>query len=208
MNRGVIQLLRVALGLLMLGCSPVLYAWDAKVPLLKDVPAAQSTAIDGIWRLQINSARIRIEAGRAYALDPWVYLLLWKVKPQMVVMRNFREVSIGSFTADELLLAGPATLQLINPDELRVQVKGALGPATYKLLLVEADDPQALQTAWGQSPTDPAKSPSDVPSDLPPPSSVRPSAQPPQEEDFVTELPTAECEKSSTDPDSGMTVCL
>lgn len=204
MNRGVIHLLRVALGLLMLGCSPVLYAWDAKVPLLKDVPAAQSTAIDGIWRLQINSARIRIEAGRAYALDPWVYLLLWKVKPQMVVMRNFRQVSIGSFTADELLLAGPATLQLINPDELRVQVKGALGPATYKLLLVEADDPQALQTAWGQSPTDPAKSPSDVP----PPSLDMPSAQPPQEEDFVTELPTAECEKSSTDPDSGMTVCL
>lgn len=219
MNRGVIKILRVSLGLLMLGCSPALQAWDAKLPQLIGVPATQSTAIDGVWRLATNKARIRIEAGRAYALDPWVYLLLWQVKPQMVVMRNFREAAIGRFDADDLLLAGPATLTLINPDQLRVEVRGALAPVTYKLQLVEAADSSALKHLWsslsavsasfsaGSSmlPTDSsdnAASPSTEHSSAPSP------VQPSHEVTIVPQAPMQNCEKTATDPDSGLTICL
>ncbi len=204
MDRGAVNLLRVFITLLLLGCSPVLYAWDAKIPFLKDVAATQPTAVDGIWRLAVNNARIRIKSGRAYALDPWIYLLLWKVKPEMVVMRNFREVSAGKFAGDDLLLAGPATLKLINPDELRVQVQGALGPATYKFLLVQADDPQALQTAWGGAPL----GSDELPGDVTPPSTETPATQPPQQENYTAEAVATDCESTAVDPDSGMTVCL
>lgn len=219
MERGVIKLLRVSLGLLMLGCSPALHAWDAKLPQLNGVPATQSTAIDGVWRLATNNARIRIETGRAYALDPWVYLLLWQVKSQMVVMRNFREAAVGRFDADDLLLAGPATLTLINSDELRVEVKGALAPVTYKLQLVEAADSSALKNLWsslsvvstsfsaGSSmlPTDSSDSSASPSTEH---ASVPPPAQPPHEETIVPEAPMQNCEKAVTDPDSGLTICL
>lgn len=116
----------------------------AFLPMNHEVAEGEALPIDGVWTISTIGKRIRIERGRAYAVDPWLHLFVLQVKADMVVLRDFRRVSAGHFRAEDLPLLGPATLTLDPDGNLKVHVQGALGPVAYQLIQREVDDAAAL----------------------------------------------------------------
>jgi hypothetical protein len=117
---------------------------NAFLPDRSAVPQSGPLPIDGVWTISTISKRIRIDRGRAYAVDPWVHLFVLKVQPGMVVLRKFRRVGPGKYGAEDLPLQGPASMQLQPDGNISVTVQGAFGPAYYSLIQTEIDDPVAL----------------------------------------------------------------
>ncbi len=118
---------------------------NAFLPDKYSVTETEALPIDGVWMISTIGKKIRIERGRAYAVDPWLHMFVLKVEPDMVVLRNFQRTGAGQYAAEDLPLLGPATFQLQPDCNLSVTVKGALGPASYVLIKREADDPAALE---------------------------------------------------------------
>ncbi len=116
---------------------------DAFLPYKQTVPAIQAQPIDGVWTISTIAKRIRIEGGRAYALDPWLHGLSLRVRPDMVVTQNIRPTGPGTFEAEDLPLSGPSVMQVQTGGVLAVNVKGMLGPASFVLRPVELNDPNA-----------------------------------------------------------------
>ena len=46
-----------------------------------DLRPGKPMPIDGMWRIDSVGARVRIEGGRIFALDPWVHLFIWQILP-------------------------------------------------------------------------------------------------------------------------------
>ncbi len=118
---------------------------DALLPNKDQVPETDALPIDGVWTISTIGKRIRIERGRAYAVDSWLHLFALLIRADMVVMRNVARRGIGSYTADDLPLLGPAEIRLRFDGDLEVSVKGSLGPVRYTLIKQEADDPALLE---------------------------------------------------------------
>lgn len=116
----------------------------AFLPMAHTVPRGDVTPIDGEWVVTSIGKRIRIQAGRAYALDPWLHLFVLKIQPMMVVLKDIRRVEPGQYSGHDLPLMGPLTARLGPDGNLSVNVRGALGPAQYTLMPVSQDDPQAF----------------------------------------------------------------
>lgn len=55
----------------------------AFLPMADSVPRSESLDIDGIWRINTLGKRIRIEDGRAYAVDDWLHLFTLHVQPNI-----------------------------------------------------------------------------------------------------------------------------
>ncbi|MEO1020050.1 MAG: hypothetical protein AAFY56_20520 [Pseudomonadota bacterium] len=108
--------------------------FQAFLPNKAAVPATTEMDIDGIWTISTIGKRIRIDRGRAYAVDPWLHMLSLKVQPDMVVMRNIAPNGDGAYIGDDLPLMGKATLIENSSGGLNVTVQGALGPASYQLI--------------------------------------------------------------------------
>ncbi|MGR8936101.1 MAG: hypothetical protein ACU837_17245 [Gammaproteobacteria bacterium] len=113
----------------------------ALLPMADSVPAGESMDIDGVWRVSTISKNIRIEGGRAYAVDSWLHLFTLEVKPNMVVIRNIMPDGMGGYTGEDLPLMGKWQAKSASDGALDVRVAGALGPAYYRLLPVETDIP-------------------------------------------------------------------
>ena len=114
----------------------------AFLPMMHTVPAGETTPIDGEWIVTSINKRIRIQAGRAYAVDPWVHLFVLKIQPLMVVLTDIRRVGSGEYSGQDLPLMGGFTARLDSSGNLSVSVAGALGPANYTLAPISQDDPQ------------------------------------------------------------------
>ncbi|MGA0033816.1 MAG: hypothetical protein ACO3HA_10855 [Burkholderiales bacterium] len=115
----------------------------ANLPMVEQVPAAAPQAVDGTWIINTIQKKIRIEGGRAWALEPWVHAMLWAIQPDMVVIRNLAQVSPGTYTGDDLPLAGKLTAKLQSDRTIAVTVPTILGVLSYKLLPVELDNAAA-----------------------------------------------------------------
>jgi len=113
----------------------------AFLPMADSVPRSESLDIDGVWRVNTIDKRIRIEDGRAYAVDDWLHLFTLHIMPNMVVIRNIQEDGAGGYTGEDLPLMGKWQARLADDGALDVFVAGALGPASYRLLPVESDGP-------------------------------------------------------------------
>ena len=201
---------------------PAAHAADASLPYADAVAATETSAIDGIWRLTVNGARVRINRGRMIAMDPWTHLLLWRVQKDMVVSRDIRQTSANSWSANDILLAAPATLTLTREGVLNGVTRGLLGPASYNFELLEADFPAQLIAAQvGRLPpppklpgpppelTDPGSTVDPVETGPNPPSQPVTSPYPevPPASVVQPDLPPRGCEPIGTDPDTGMTIC-
>lgn len=106
---------------------------DGFLPYSTAVPATAPMAIDGTYAISTIGKRIRIEGGRAYAVDGWLHMMSLRIKPGMVVMRNFTETGNGTYQADDLPLMGRATLSEMPNGSLQVSIKGTI-PAQYVLV--------------------------------------------------------------------------
>ncbi|MDZ7668749.1 MAG: hypothetical protein U5Q16_04755 [Gammaproteobacteria bacterium] len=199
----------------------------AFLPDQYSVAKTEALPIDGVWRVDTINKKIRIEQGRAYALDPWRHMFVLQVSPGMVVLQNFRRTGTGTYSADDLPLLGPAAMTLAQDGNLDVVVQGKLGPARYRLIRLDAQYPEALSeelAAVGGRGTLPGVTPMPSPQPYPtpvspppvhtpppapapgmpatPPAGGRPAPQP-----TAPVQPPADCTPIGIDPDTGLTIC-
>ena len=123
---------------------PWIISLGAALPNRYAVDLADKLPIDGIWRISTNDKRLRIERGRAFAVDGWNHALLFKVKPDQVTMTNMREVQPGRYQGRDILLNGDAQLTLREDGDLDVKVSLFPFPAKFVLYREGLDDPAAL----------------------------------------------------------------
>jgi len=116
----------------------------AFLPSVVEVPPGDPLVIDGQWKISSNDKLIRIDRGRAYAIDGWVHLFVLKIQPGMVVLRHLKETKEGTFTGEDLPLAGPLEATLTGDRLLDVKVAGKLGEARYQLIPQQLDEQAAF----------------------------------------------------------------
>jgi hypothetical protein len=119
----------------------------AQVPALlpnKDaVPTAQAMAIDGDWRVNTIGKVIRIDRGRAYAVEGWTHAFVFKVQPDMVTIRNISQTGDDEYVGDDLPLMGKVTMKVVSPDRIEASVPGLFGPVRYTLTRVSGSGYEA-----------------------------------------------------------------
>lgn len=177
----------------------------AFLPFMSDVPMTEKMPIDGEWMVDTIRKRIRIEGGRAYAVDSWLHLFVLKVEPMMVVIQDIKRARTGQYTAYDLPLMGAWSAQLLPSGSLKVTVAGALGPASYNLVPVKMDDQQsfALEKSGQSSPGMPDQRPGH-PTQQP----TYPPQQPAVEPEPQPESDLANCQSLDVDSATGDVVCM
>ena len=191
----------------------------AFLPDKYSVTPGEALPIDGVWMISTIRKKIRIEQGRAYALDPWLHLFVLKVQPDMVVMQNFRRTDAGRYAADDLPLMGPAEMTLNGKGNLDVSVQGMMGPIRYALVRLEPQYPDALsaeiRSATGQQIAMPSPMPTPPPVAVSPLPGMPPAAGAPPAYSQPVQPPPAppvagtpsDCTPVGVDPDTGQTIC-
>lgn len=132
---------------------PVQAQVPAFLPNKDDVPQSEAMEIDGDWRVNTIGKVIRIERGRAYAVEGWTHALVLKVQPDMVTIRNIRKVTEAKFTGDDLPLMGRVTMRLVGPDRIEASVPGLFGPLRYTLTRVTSAAPGPTEPSPTSPPT-------------------------------------------------------
>lgn len=113
----------------------------AFLPLSHTVaPSAEAMPLDGVWNITAINKRIRIDRGRAYAVDSWLHLFVLQVQPNMVVAKDIVRIGPGEYTANDLPLMGPATYKATPSGTLDVTVQGALGPVKLVFAPIDLED--------------------------------------------------------------------
>lgn len=139
--------------------SPASAQISAFLPMKDAVAAQEASVVDGTYRISTIGKRITIANGRAYVVDPWVHALVLQVKPDMVVLRNFRQTAPDRFVADDLPLGGKARFVRRPNGTLDVQVAGALGPARYQLIPVNYVENPVIDDIGDEDPVESAPAP-------------------------------------------------
>lgn len=116
----------------------------AFLPERIEVQPGEAQAIDGVWRISSNRKRIRIDRGRAYALDPWVHAFTLKIQPGMVVAKNITSLGNGRYRAQDLPLLADTEYQLQSNGKLKVTAAYGAQKISFELTPVEIDDGQRL----------------------------------------------------------------
>jgi hypothetical protein len=122
--------------------APAIPQIPAFLPTVDQVGATQAMPLDGTWLISSNRKKIRIEAGRAYAVDGWLHLFVLKIDPSMVVIKNITPTGPGEYSGEDLPLMGKWTAKTQADRSLSVAVAGALGTVNYKLIPMQLDNPQ------------------------------------------------------------------
>ncbi len=184
----------------------------AFLPTATDVAMTEKLPIDGEWIISTIRKRIRIEGGRAYALDPWLHLFVLKVEPLMVVIQDLRRTGVGQYTGQDLPLMGQLTATLSAEGYLNVSVAGALGPVKYSLIPIRMDDQQRFdQEKTGQQ-TRPVPIPPSGPaipeaSPAQPPPTPRPITPSPPSSDTQPDASLKDCKLLAVDRATGKIIC-
>lgn len=112
----------------------------AFLPLASDVPISKKLPIDGEWMINNIRKRIRIEGGRAYAVDPWLHLFILKIQPQMVVSKDWQRISPGQYSGQDLPLVGPFTASVLSNGNMNIQIQGMFGVVNLTLSPISLDN--------------------------------------------------------------------
>ena len=170
-KRAVASLLGAALlaGTALGASEPVNAQIPAFLPNKDAVPATDPMAIDGDWRVNTIGKVIRIDSGRAYAVDGWTHALVLQVQPDMVTIQNIQQTGDTEYVGDDLPLMGKVTLRHVAPDRIEASVPGLFGPIRYTLTRVAGggaatEAPPPMFATGG----DPAGSREDTGSDIRP----------------------------------------
>ena len=127
----------------------------AFLPNKEAVAAGESMAIDGDWHVNTIDRVIRIERGRAYAVEGWTHAFILSVQPDMVTIQNIQQVNETEYVGDDLPMMARVTLRVASPDRIEATVPGLLGPARYTLTRVAGsanpigDRPPMFEQATG-----------------------------------------------------------
>ncbi|MEM1050666.1 MAG: MAC/perforin domain-containing protein [Pseudomonadota bacterium] len=122
---------------------PVAAQIPAFLPTKDSVPAGEVMEIDGDWRVNTINKVIRIEAGRAFAVEGWTHAFVLRVQPDMVTIRNIRQLDDTTYVGDDLPMMGQVTMKLVSRDRIEASVPGLFGPARYTLTRVASAVPNS-----------------------------------------------------------------
>lgn len=123
---------------------PWIISLGAALPNRYAVDIGTPLAIDGVWRISTNDKRLRIERGRAFAVDGWNHALLFRVKPEQVTTINLRQSEPGVYQGRDILLSGDTELRLRADGNLDVRVATFPFPVKFVLIREALDDPAAI----------------------------------------------------------------
>lgn len=108
------------------------------------VAQEDSLPIDGIWTISSIKKRVRIEKGRAYALDGWTHAFVFNIMPDMVVFKDFKRTGPGKYEAQDLPLLAKMEMALRADGNIDVKIKTFPFPTTYTLIRETLDDAEAM----------------------------------------------------------------
>ena len=123
------------------GCAPK----TATLPKLDATPAKAALPYDGTWLIAGVNKKIRIDSGRAFALDSWNH---WGsiIEPEMVLLTSMRVTEPGVIKASDLSYsASPWEGRLSEDGNLAVTIQSKPWPVTYSLVPLDLDYPEAVQ---------------------------------------------------------------
>lgn len=112
----------------------------AFLPNKSDVAKTKPMPIDGVWLVSPLGKKIRVEEGRAYALEPWVHMFVLEIKPDMVTTKDLKPVAPSKYEAYDLPVNGPSKWEVVEGGDIQATVKGPLGPANFKLIPIALDN--------------------------------------------------------------------
>lgn len=158
----------------------------AFLPMAHTVPKAQAMPIDGTWTISSIGKRIRIEGGRAYAVDPWLHLFVLQIQPSMVVIKDIKPTGPGRYSGQDLPLMGQFDASVQADGTLGVSV-AAMIPTRYTLTPVTLDNQAWFNQEMQAAGHTPAQSVGYQPS---PPGGYNP-APPPQAQPVYQQPPPA-----------------
>ncbi len=118
----------------------------AFLPMAADVPMTDKLPIDGEWMINEIRKRIRIERGRAYAVDSWLHMFVLKIGPLMVVSKDWVRTGPGEYAGQDLPLVGPFTAKLTPSGTMNVNIQGLLGPVNLTFSPVRLDDQDSFES--------------------------------------------------------------
>lgn len=124
---------------------PWIISLGAALPNRYAVDIGAPLPIDGVWRISTNDKRLRIERGRAFAVDGWNHALLFRVKPEQVVTINLRQSERGVYLGRDILLNGDTELRLRADGNLDVSVGTFPFPVKFVLIREALDNPEAIE---------------------------------------------------------------
>lgn len=171
----------------------------AFLPTVDNVAATKPMPLDGTWLITSIGKKIRIESGRAYAVDGWLHLFTLKIQPGMVVIKNISPTSAGQYTGEDLPLLGKWDAKVQPNRNLAVNVAGTLGPVNYTLVPVQLDKPDwyaqemaaaGLAATGGDQPPPaylPTPPPDGAPDEIPPTELPAIEPSPIEEEGIIEE---------------------
>ena len=133
---------------------------DAFLQYESQVPPTQALPIDGDYTISTLGKRIRIDRGRGYAIDPWTHAMTLKIRPNMVVSKDFRQISATEYTAQDLPLLGTATMKVQPDGRIAVSV-ASIPPYNYFLLPVEGSVAPGAGITPPQNNPKPSEDPAD-----------------------------------------------
>jgi len=116
----------------------------AFLPSIVDVKPGATLPIDGLWSISSLDKVVRIDRGRIYAIEGWNHLLVFKIKPGMVVIKQLKEETPGVYAGQDLPLQGPLKATLTGDRILDVNVAGAMGEVRYQMIPQQLDDQSAF----------------------------------------------------------------
>ena len=119
---------------------------NAFLPKVVDVKPGEPSALDGLWTISSIDKNVRIDRGRIYAIDSWNHMLVLKVKPGMVVIKDVEEQDIGVYSGYDMPLTGEWRAELTGDRILDCRV----GKARYQMIPQQLDDPEAFNKLFKQ----------------------------------------------------------
>ncbi|MEP2380109.1 caspase family protein [Parasphingorhabdus sp.] len=119
---------------------------NAFLPNRYEVEQGEALPIDGIWTISTIKKRIRIEKGRAYAIDGWTHALILKVLPEMVVLQNIKRTAAGQYEGYDLPLTARAEMSLRSDGNINISAKTFPFPIKYTLIQETLDSAGEMET--------------------------------------------------------------
>lgn len=131
--------------ILLLPCLLVLLACAASTPTKDDVPPGERLPIDGEWReTTAPKPRFRIEAGRMWALEPYVSGGLWQVRAGQIELVNLKRSGPRTYLGWHPGYKGPYYMSLIEEGRLAVLLRLPIGDYKSVLEKLSVDDATAF----------------------------------------------------------------
>ncbi|MAK61519.1 MAG: hypothetical protein CMK09_11105 [Ponticaulis sp.] len=194
---------------------------DGFLPTIYEVPASQPLPIDGVYTISTIKKKIRIEGGRAYAVDGWNFALFMRIQPNMVTGMNFVQTGQNTYEFDDLPLMGRATMVVDPSGWIDVKTRGGT-PYDYKLIPAGGYGngfvpPIEPFRQGGPPPQPPMYGPPTQPiseQPVPPPASPTPPTsppilpEPPVSQRTYYDAPDPNCGQEAFSPSTGKYTCM